>query len=90
MTTYFMLCAENYLWHWRGYLGGGVVAVYLFVHGLVYLCTDLEGLSSGAAVFLYVTYLLIMSVIVGLFLSALSYLGSRWFVQRIFQAIKCD
>ena len=34
LLVYFLLCAEDYRWHWRAFLGAGMTGVYVFVMAL--------------------------------------------------------
>jgi len=56
LFTYFVLCAEEYRWHWRAFLIGGGSAFWLFVYGVWYWASRLS-LDSGTSVVLYFGYL---------------------------------
>jgi transmembrane 9 superfamily protein 2/4 len=36
LLVYFLLCSENYHWHWRAFLAAGASAFYVFVNALIY------------------------------------------------------
>ena len=63
LFTYFILCAEEYRWHWRAFLAGGGSAVWVFAYGIVYWLTQIST-SSGSSFILYLGYLVLMSVLV--------------------------
>lgn len=63
LFTYFILCAEEYRWHWRAFLAGGGSAIWVFGYGIVYWLTQIST-SSGSSFVLYVGYLVLMSVLV--------------------------
>ena len=63
LFTYFILCAEEYRWHWRAFLAGGGSAIWVFAYGIVYWLTQIST-SSGSSFVLYLGYLVLMSVLV--------------------------
>ena len=56
LFVYFVLCAEEYRWHWRAFLIGGGSAFWLFVYGTWYWASRLS-LDSFTSVVLYFGYL---------------------------------
>ncbi|KAI9706124.1 MAG: hypothetical protein M1836_005530 [Candelina mexicana] len=42
LMVYFLLCAENYRWHWRVFATAGASAGYVFLNALVYWMTKLK------------------------------------------------
>ena len=56
LFTYFILCAEEYRWHWRAFLIGGGSAFWLFAYGVWYWASRLS-LDSFTSVVLYFGYL---------------------------------
>lgn len=56
LFTYFILCAEEYRWHWRSFLVGGGSAFWVFVYGVWYWASRLN-LDSFTSVVLYFGYL---------------------------------
>jgi transmembrane 9 superfamily protein 2/4 len=56
LFVYFVLCAEEYRWHWRSFLIGGGSAFWLFVYGVWYWASRLS-LDSVTSVVLYFGYL---------------------------------
>ena len=63
LFTYFILCAEEYRWHWRAFLAGGGSAIWVFGYGIVYWLTQIST-SSGSSFVLYLGYLVLMSILV--------------------------
>lgn len=63
LFTYFILCAEEYRWHWRAFLTGGGSAFWVLAYGLFYWISRLS-LGSFSSVVLYMGYLLLLSVFV--------------------------
>nr|XP_018260545.1 endosomal P24A protein [Kwoniella dejecticola CBS 10117]OBR82703.1 endosomal P24A protein [Kwoniella dejecticola CBS 10117] len=56
LFTYFVLCSEEYRWHWRSFLIGGGSAFWLFTYGIWYWASRLS-LDSFTSVVLYFGYL---------------------------------
>lgn len=92
LLVYFLLCAEEYRWQWRAFIGAGMTGVYVFLNALGFWATRVSfGGLTGAV--LYVGYSALVSFLVfvltgkvPLFLSAFrSSLGDR--VDRIFRLV---
>jgi transmembrane 9 superfamily protein 2/4 len=60
LMVYFLLCSENYHWHWRSFLAAGTSAMYLFMYALGYWLTKLQlgGMAGGV---LYMGYSALIS-----------------------------
>lgn len=56
LFVYFLLCAEEYRWHWRAFLIGGGSAFWLFAYGVWYWASRLY-LNGFTSVVLYFGYL---------------------------------
>lgn len=56
LFVYFLLCAEEYRWHWRSFLIGGGSAFWLFAYGVWYWASRLY-LNGFTSVVLYFGYL---------------------------------
>jgi transmembrane 9 superfamily protein 2/4 len=73
LLVYFLLCAENYRWHWRAFAGAGMTGGYVFVNALIFWATRVSfGGLTGAV--LYVGYSALIAFVVfiltGMFPSA--------------------
>jgi transmembrane 9 superfamily protein 2/4 len=63
LLVYFLLCAENYRWHWRAFAGAGMTGGYVFVNALLFWATRVSfGGLTGAV--LYVGYSALIAFIV--------------------------
>lgn len=63
LLVYFLLCAENYRWHWRAFAGAGMTGVYVFLNALLFWATRVSfGGLTGAV--LYVGYSALIGFIV--------------------------
>jgi transmembrane 9 superfamily protein 2/4 len=58
--VYFLLCSENYHWHWRAFMTAGASAGYVFANALIYWVTKLQ-LGGLAGSVLYVGYSALIS-----------------------------
>ena len=60
LMVYFLLCSENYHWHWRAFMTAGASAFYVFANALIYWVTKLQlgGLSGSV---LYIGYSALIS-----------------------------
>lgn len=56
LFTYFVLCGEEYRWHWRAFLIGGGSAFWVYVYGIWYWVSRLS-LDNISSVTLYFGYL---------------------------------
>jgi transmembrane 9 superfamily protein 2/4 len=60
LMVYFLLCSENYHWHWRAFMTAGASAGYVFANALIYWATKLQ-LGGLAGSVLYVGYSALIS-----------------------------
>jgi hypothetical protein len=63
LLVYFLLCAENYRWHWRAFAGAGMTGGYVFINALIFWATRVSfGGLTGAV--LYVGYSALIGFVV--------------------------
>lgn len=60
LMVYFLLCSENYHWHWRAFSTAGASAGYVFLNALIYWITKLQ-LGGLAGSVLYIGYSALIS-----------------------------
>jgi transmembrane 9 superfamily protein 2/4 len=60
LMVYFLLCSENYHWHWRAFTTAGASAGYVFANALIYWITKLQ-LGGLAGSVLYIGYSALIS-----------------------------
>ncbi|KAG5653985.1 hypothetical protein H0H81_008567 [Sphagnurus paluster] len=89
LFTYFILCAEEYRWHWRAFLTGGGSAIWVFGYGLFYWATRLS-LDSASGVVIYLGYLILLTLVDFLATGTIGFLASYWAVRRLYSAIRVD
>jgi transmembrane 9 superfamily protein 2/4 len=60
LLVYYLLCSENYQWHWRAFMTAGASAGYVFANALIYWLTKLQ-LGGLAGSVLYIGYSALIS-----------------------------
>lgn len=77
LLVYFLLCAEDYRWQWRAFVGAGMTGGYVFLNALGFWATRVSfGGITGAV--LYVGYSALVSFLVFV-LTGKSILFRSWF-----------
>ncbi|TFY72210.1 hypothetical protein EVG20_g787 [Dentipellis fragilis] len=89
LFTYFILCAEEYRWHWRAFLTGGGSAFWLLAYGLFYWASRLS-LDSFSGVILYLGYLFLLVLLDFLVTGTIGFLATYWAVRRLYGSIRID
>ncbi|PGG96009.1 hypothetical protein AJ79_09776 [Helicocarpus griseus UAMH5409] len=89
LLVYFLLCAEDYRWHWRAFIGAGMTGGYVFLNALIFWATRVSfGGLTGAV--LYLGYSLLSAFLVFILTGSIGLFASWMFVQRIYRSIKVD
>ncbi|PGH23583.1 hypothetical protein AJ80_02363 [Polytolypa hystricis UAMH7299] len=89
LLVYFLLCAENYRWHWRAFIGAGMTGGYVFLNALIFWATRVSfGGLTGAV--LYLGYSALLGFLVFILTGSIGLFASWAFVQRIYGSIKVD
>ncbi|KAL7424893.1 Transmembrane 9 superfamily member 2 [Cryptotrichosporon argae] len=89
LFTYFVLCAEEYRWHWRAFLIGGGSAFWMFAYGVWYWASRLS-LDSFTSVVLYFGYLFLFSVLDFLVGGAIGFVAAYFAIRRLYASIRVD
>lgn len=89
LLTYFLLCAENYHWQWRSFVGAGAASFYVFLYALVYLISKLS-LGSFTSYALYLGYSFLMAFLLFVLTGSIGFIASFFFTRRIYGSIKID
>lgn len=63
LAVYFLLCAEDYRWHWRAFATSGACALYVFLNALVFWASRLS-FGGWTSTVLYLGYSALISVLV--------------------------
>ncbi|KAF7715201.1 Transmembrane 9 superfamily protein [Penicillium ucsense] len=89
LLVYFLLCAENYRWHWRAFAGAGMTGGYVFLNALIFWATRVSfGGLTGAV--LYVGYSALIGFVVFVLTGSIGFFASWAFIHRIYGSIKVD
>jgi transmembrane 9 superfamily protein 2/4 len=89
VMTYFQLCCEDYHWWWRSFFTSACAAFYLFVYSIYYAYTKLQ-MARAVATLVYVGYMALVSIVMGLVTGSLGFLAALVFNFQIYAAIKID
>lgn len=89
LMCYFQLTAEDYRWWWQSIFRGSACGVFMYAYAVYYWAFTAQ--MTGSLQFcMYFGYTLMMSYAFCLMLAAVGHWSSRWFVIRIYKAIKSD
>ena len=89
VLCYFQLCSEDYRWWWRSLLTSGSSALYLFLYSIVYFSSRLQ-IDLFVSTVLYFAYMFILSLLFFLATGAVGFFSCKWFVYKIYGAVKVD
>ncbi|KIR60196.1 endosomal P24A protein [Cryptococcus bacillisporus CA1873] len=89
LFVYFLLCAEEYRWHWRAFLIGGGSAFWLFAYGVWYWASRLY-LNGFTSVVLYFGYLFLVSLLDFLIGGSIGYVATYFMLRRLYTSIRVD
>lgn len=89
VSTYVLLNAEDYRWHWLAFLTSASSAGYIFLYSLYYFYakTHMAGIVQTTYYFSYVT---LICLTVGVITGAIGALGTRIFITKIYSYTKAD
>ncbi|KAL1954748.1 hypothetical protein VTO42DRAFT_748 [Malbranchea cinnamomea] len=89
LLVYFLLCAEDYRWHWRAFIGAGTTGAYVFLNALIFWATRVKfGGLTGAV--LYLGYSALLGFLVFVLTGSIGIIASWAFVRKIYSSIKVD
>lgn len=89
VLCYVRLCCEDHRWWWKAFMDSASCALWLFGYSLWFVTFRMK-LSGFAPVVVYVTYMGMTSVAVGLYVGSMSFLSTLWFVKKIYSTVKID
>lgn len=76
LFVYYLLCSENYHWHWRAFMTAGASAIYVFLNAMAYWLTKLQ-LGGFAGGVLYLGYSALISFLFFILTGMLIFYFSR-------------
>ncbi|EEP78137.1 conserved hypothetical protein [Uncinocarpus reesii 1704] len=89
LLVYFLLCAEDYRWQWRSFVGAGMTGGYVFINALVFWATRVSfGGLTGAI--LYLGYSALLAFLASILTGSIGFFASAVFINRIYKSIKVD
>jgi transmembrane 9 superfamily protein 3 len=89
VCTYFLLNSEDYRWQWTSFCAGGSISVYVYLYSLYYFIFKTKMFGLFQTVF-YFSYMALGSIALGLLCGTLGYVGTRFFVRKIYATVKID
>lgn len=89
VCTYFLLNAEDYRWHWTSFLSAASTSGYVYLYSIYYFFfkTRMYGLFQTS---FYFGYMAMFCLGLGLLCGGLGYLGTSFFVHKIYTYVKID
>jgi transmembrane 9 superfamily protein 3 len=89
VSTYVLLNAEDYRWHWTSFASGASTAAYVFLYAVYYFFsrTHMSGVMQTS---FYFGYMAMFCVGLGLLCGTIGFFGANIFVWKIYQYIKSD
>lgn len=89
VMNYIQLGAENHQWWWRSFMNCAFTGVFLLLYSLWFLAAKLS-LVGFLPVLIYVTYMTMVSIALGLFCGSVGFLACLSFNKIIYGAVKVD
>lgn len=89
VVTYFLLNAEDHRWAWTAFLASGSTSLYVFGYSIYYFIAKTHMTGFFQLVF-YFGNMTLMCFGLALLCGAIGFIGSKWFVFRIYRSIKGD
>jgi len=89
VMCYLQLCVEDHRWWWKSFLNCASTGLYLFMYSLWFLGTKMD-LVGVLPVVVYLTYMSMISMALGLVCGTVGYLSCFWFTKKIYGAVKAD
>eukprot|EP00455_Lapot_gusevi_P042500 TRINITY_DN5049_c0_g1_i6.p1 TRINITY_DN5049_c0_g1~~TRINITY_DN5049_c0_g1_i6.p1 ORF type:complete len:319 (+),score=130.47 TRINITY_DN5049_c0_g1_i6:32-958(+) len=89
VSTYFMLNAEDYRWHWTSFFSGASTAIYVYLYAIYYFFYKTHMFGFFQTTF-YFGYMFLFSTGLFILCGTVGFFGSSLFVHQIYQNIKSD
>jgi len=89
LMCYFQLTAENYHWWWASVFRGSACGLFMYAYAIYYWFYNAQ-MSGELQFIMYFGYTFVLSYAFCLMLAAVGHWSSRWFVIKIYKAIKGD
>jgi transmembrane 9 superfamily protein 1 len=89
LMTYFQLTAEDYRWWWPSLLRGSACGIFMYAYAIYYYYYTAQ-MTGSLQFVMYFGYTFMISYGFCLMLAAVGHWASRWFVIKIYKAIKSE
>jgi len=89
VCSYFLLNAEDYRWQWTSFLSAGSTALYIYLYSFYYFFFKTKMYGFFQTVF-YFGYMALFSTALGIMCGTLGYVGTSFFVRKIYSTVKID
>jgi transmembrane 9 superfamily protein 3 len=89
VCTYFLLNAEDYRWQWTSFFAAASTSGYVYLYSIYYFLfkTKMYGLFQTA---FYFGHMALFSLGLGIMCGTVGYVGSNYFVRKIYSTVKID
>lgn len=89
VCTYFLLNAEDYRWQWTSFMAAASTSGYVYLYSFYYFFfkTKMYGLFQTA---FYFGYMALFSGMLGILCGTVGYIGTSFFVRKIYSTVKID
>lgn len=89
VCTYFLLNAEDYRWQWTSFLSAGSTAAYVYLYSFYYFFFKTKMYGFFQTTF-YFGYMALFSLTLGIMCGTVGYIGTSYFVYKIYSTVKID
>ncbi|KAH0794041.1 Transmembrane 9 superfamily member 9 [Histomonas meleagridis] len=89
MLTFFLLSKEDYRWWWPSFASGASVGIYFMLYAIVYCIKSYVPLDSNSLM-IYIGINAIYAGALALVCGAFSFIGSFFFIKRIYNSLKME
>lgn len=89
IMCYLRLTGEDHRWWWKAFADSASCGLWVFLYSIWYLCKRLQ-LVGVLPYIVYLSYMAMVSLTVGLYTGAISFLGTFAFNRIIYNAVKLD
>ncbi|GET92433.1 transmembrane/endomembrane-like protein [Leishmania tarentolae] len=89
VVTYFILRGEDHRWWWPSFASLATTGVHVFAYSIFFLKHSLQ-IRALSSVILFLGYMLGASIMFGMALGSMGFIGSFWLVQNMYGSIKAE
>lgn len=89
IMTYLRLTSEDHRWWWKSFADSASCGVWLYIYSIWYLFYRLN-LVGILPYIVYLTYMAMISLTLGLYTGSISFIGTFYFNRIIYNSVKID